>query len=401
MSIKSVFIIEPEATGHRIALYVDAIAEKLLINGYRVVLITSASSASHSSCSNLKSRLPLIFIEKISSLRKTKNRNIFYKQLHYYVNFKYAINECVKKYGDPHMIIYNSFDNIDKVSAVFGLPVKRIKSFCISIGPSFHLPYYGLATKRFTNRLKKYLFNLNIQRDDTCIGVIDELLVKYLSTNKFNNKRHVKYLPDPGEISGSLTQDQAKKFYGLENSDFVILIYGSLSARKGILEAINSVSRLLEHGIRVKLHLAGLPDYDTQIILNDDISIKLRLDKALIESLFFHTEKQEELAFKSCDMVWVAYKEPFLGSSGVLYQAASVGKPVLGNNVGLISYVIKKYQIGGCCDLNNTNDVDNQIMRLIETDCHSNKCGYNLNLLASKHTKIAFANSMYEAIEKS
>ena len=61
----------------------------------------------------------------------------------------------------------------------------------------------------------------------------------------------------------------------------------------------------------------------------------------------------EQILFKISNYTWIGYNKSFLGSSGVLFLSSAMQIPVIGNNVGLISYYIKKYKIGYSLDVNN------------------------------------------------
>ena len=72
-----------------------------------------------------------------------------------------------------------------------------------------------------------------------------------------------------------------------------------------------------------------------------------------------------EVKLLATDIVWVAYKN-YSYPSGVLYQAASLGLPVINSKDGLINQLNNKYKFGISINITNIDESANKLNYLLK-----------------------------------
>lgn len=136
----------------------------------------------------------------------------------------------------------------------------------------------------------------------------------------------------------------ARARFGLQDEDFVFLLFGTLSHRKGIVESL------------AMLRQANLPTEETAILVAGPVDPPYR--EVLAEALALTENKyrlirhdrfieDHELPpyLAAADCVLCIYNE-FSGSSNVLLQASVFGKAALVSRGGAMEDAIRRYQFG-------------------------------------------------------
>jgi len=147
----------------------------------------------------------------------------------------------------------------------------------------------------------------------------------------------------------------------------------------------------------IVLHIAGAPVDDDNILLIPEIKEIESAGKAMISS-FFHNERDEYYAFKSADIVWLGYIGGNYGSSGVLYQAGSIGVPVIATDRGLIGWLVNKYGIGELVNPQDIVSIAQAISSLCRKDLNYQLYSENITKLANRHTTKIFGSMIIEFI---
>ena len=152
------------------------------------------------------------------------------------------------------------------------------------------------------------------------ILIIDELFDSYINSSKIlrNTRSQVFLINDVGEISGKDRQIDRHK----DKNKLSILVYGSLTLRKGIKPLLLSVAQE-KFNFDIEIILAGNPNAEVLEFLD---GYKAEHNVAITTHLSFISHELESRLFNECDIVWLGYLKKFISSSGVLYQAWSVEK---------------------------------------------------------------------------
>ena len=118
-----------------------------------------------------------------------------------------------------------------------------------------------------------------------------------------------------------------------------LLVYGSITERKGIYELVHALTRL-EHA--PTLIVAGEQDAGTRHFMRNHV--RSLTPAPLVLDSFIANDVERDL-FSACDAVWLGYKGHY-GMSGVLVQAYRFGKPVIATEDGLIGWFSRRCELG-------------------------------------------------------
>jgi glycosyltransferase involved in cell wall biosynthesis len=135
-----------------------------------------------------------------------------------------------------------------------------------------------------------------------------------------------------------LSRSEARKaFPAIAETDFVVLFFGYLGERKGIMEFLDAAKRLAEQG-SIKFMVAGKPE--------DKAFIRTALDKLRDRpNLIIHDHSipfaEVQNYFAACDLVALPYTEG--STSGVLKLAMAFDKPVLWTDIGDFPETMKSW----------------------------------------------------------
>lgn len=131
----------------------------------------------------------------------------------------------------------------------------------------------------------------------------------------------------------NLTREQARKALGLPVSGIgpIVLAFGNIEDRKGIVELLDAHVRLSADGVEITTVIAGRRMFDVSSELVRALSADRVPDGVILvdERIPFDTVQQY---FAACDVVVLPYHEG--STSGVLKLAVAFGKPVVAAPVG-------------------------------------------------------------------
>jgi glycosyltransferase involved in cell wall biosynthesis len=117
-------------------------------------------------------------------------------------------------------------------------------------------------------------------------------------------------------------------FPAIAAGDFVVLFFGYLDERKGVMDYIEA-ARQLQHRPEIKFVLAGKPDSRAAVV--NALSLAKQLPNTVVaDHMIDHEEVQNY--FAACDAVALPYREGT--TSGVMKLAMAFGKPVICTDVG-------------------------------------------------------------------
>lgn len=264
-----------------------------------------------------------------------------------------AMRRLLRLTGADH----GHFLTIDFLSLplALGLPIGRPVSG-ILFRPSVH--YREMAGDRPSGRerlrdLRKHVLYGRMLRHPelTAVCSLDPYFVGY-AARRYGDGGKVRWLPDPVPlrvVPDSVECGLAARF---PPGRIAFLLFGVLTARKGILTLLDALDRLApESASRVAVMAAGRVD--------PPIAGEVRrMTEALagrIGAPWFHLEDRHltageiEALVARADVVLAPYQR-FVGSSGVLLWAADRGKPVLVQDYGLLGRLARDHGLGHAVD---------------------------------------------------
>lgn len=230
----------------------------------------------------------------------------------------------------------------------------------------------GLKDK-ITNKLKNKRLALALKRSGIeKVFILDAYSVETL--NREEGKTLIKHLPDPVEkypVLSSGKQEALKAELGIEQNRKVMLIFGHIDDRKGVLQTIRAF-RLVESSIQKKvcLLIAG-PILDSFKQCVEQEIANLSPDAQVIVSFKEYKFEKIQHLFDISDLVLVLYQK-HIGMSSVVVRAAISAKPVLTSNYGMIAKYVLENKLGGVLDAEDDDaiakGINNFVLNGMEVD---------------------------------
>ena len=288
----------------------------------------------------------------------------------YQVRWWFRIRMCYKKLCQNNnfdCVYVPSIDFMIHALTVLKSPFGNTPLFGTLISSKNHLDHNPRDNK-FKTKIKKSFYKHLINRflSLNCLVklfVIDPDIKPGLQGVKFKYVQKIEYLPDFADAPNSLLKKDAREILGLEQSDFIILAYGSLSRRKGIINLLKSC-RDFDIFKNIKIIVAGVPDHEFLKEFNELIDGDTFLKKIVIQQLFFHDDRHQNIVFKAADCIWLGYTNGFSASSGVLFQSIAYGIPSIATKEGLIGDFVKNNNTGLTCNADKPRSINMAIKNL-------------------------------------
>lgn len=383
-------------------LYVRHIAREAMQNGWQLQLFTSQraieSPAFQLVADECKGRLEIIIIPHVDfpSSNPTTINLLKYQYCQFRV-FSSAYQQLAKS-ARADFIYLTNLDYCDKIISFLGTPFGKTPFGGMYLAPKFHhrrmgvlspISRQGWLSEKLFHRLLK-LSTLRV------LNIIDEPLSDFVSNEKRQGYKKVRYVPDAAFIEGVTSRQEARRSLGIADGQFSVLVYGALSSRKGVSSLIEAVATV-ESSMNVVIILAGKQDSEIQELLSRHQANHLRNAGRLVELPGFLDDKDEYRAFRSADAVWLGYLD-FYGMSGVLLQAGRMGLPVIACEQGLIGWLTRKYNLGERVEPRQLQQVVSSIKVLVKNNKVRDSYGENGYRHSQAHRPEIFGKIICEVI---
>jgi glycosyltransferase involved in cell wall biosynthesis len=251
--------------------------------------------------------------------------------------------------------------------ALKGSPFRGAPWTGICMRPNFHQRAAGVAGARWglAPQVQGWLYH-RLARDPCLLRlfVIDET---FFESSAVGTKLAAKssLLPEPADDIAA-GEDSSYNFGNIAAGDFVILMYGAISERKGLsklLAALASPSMPPE----VKVLISGRQDASARVAIERALLMNPSLRSRIACNDFYHSAVQEATCFMRADVVWLNY-EGHLGMSGVLVQAARYQKPVISCADGVLGWHTKRKALGVVLPARAAPEEIAQVVRAMRAD---------------------------------
>jgi|GEM_PF-3242563 len=175
----------------------------------------------------------------------------------------------------------------------------------------------------------------------------------------------VRFLPDLVPISESIVRVSGIDAPRLPDDKIRFLLFGALQRRKGVFEVLEAIEKMdctlvqkcdFRFCGQLSADAVEFPKRLAQVVAGSSANIGLE-DRFLSDS-----ELAREVA--AADVILAPYQW-HKGSSGVLYWAAAFGKPVIGQEFGLIGLEIRDYSLGLCVRPGDVNALANALSEVV------------------------------------
>jgi glycosyltransferase involved in cell wall biosynthesis len=367
----NILIFEPECSGHRMYLYTSVLVKNLILSGHNILLVTAPGNVDKVKAHfDIERSLTIVETRCTVDQNSSKFINKVINQIKRFVCFYLSIRKYSKIYGVERVFV-PFFDDIWKAYVLFDwiIPIPPISGILLKAN------FFRIKADTNFDAIRKYTDTLLIKRALKCHSLIDlfmldESAIHYLNgiTGTVEHKKLV-YLPDIGTAipvteDVILTRHVARHNLNLDTGQKVILMFGDISFRKGLVELVDLVENS-EYSSSITALIVGRPG----IAENNYLISKINLidTKKIILILNFIPEGDVNVYFSACDVVWLGYKH-FMHSSGVLIQAAHFNRPSLGCEIGMIGEDISFYGLGEIIDINDQKDMLDKLRVIVTRD---------------------------------
>lgn len=343
-----VLILEPYANGHH-GPYLEWMTRGLLDRGFETIVITLPESMEHPS---MRAVGRLVCVRGLTAGRNVSapkdTLQLTKREFAYWRLFREWYRAVVGEQR-PDVVFLPYLDYCLYAIGLLGSPFDDCPWVGLAMRPSFHYQEMGVIAPRPTlATLKKALFfRLARNKHLRCLLTIDESLAEYISKRTtFASK--TAFLAEPAEMTDLLDPVTGKQRLGIPSTRKLILVYGHITPRKGVLELLRAITCPL-FPPSVDVLLAGEVSPEVRNALMNSPAAEL-LSQGRIRLLDRFIEVDEErVVFAAADIVWLGYCGHYT-ASGVLMQAASAGRPVLACHEGIIGWQTRRHALGQTVD---------------------------------------------------
>lgn len=400
-------LFEPHCSGHRMQ-YVKWIARSAVADGYDVQLATFPESLSHplylAMQEECQGRVKVMILPGNEELRKGRLldrcglSNLVKRELTYRRSYATFFRQLLP-HQRPDFVFVPYLDYCSHAVALLGSPFGEVTWGGIVMRPSFHLEPMGIpGPYSRLHRIKEKLF-LRLFRDKRLKALfsIDEALVRYVQQIRPGLSKRLRFLPDPAELSGTVPRESSRQRLGIPDDAMVVLVYGSLTLRKGIDTLLRAAE---EHNFPREVHilLAGRQDREVRALLLSSPAKALREAGRLHEQDRFLSEEDEYMVFKASDVVWLGYRGHY-AMSGVLVQAGMMGLPVVACAEGVVGWLTLKHELGVAVSVDDVEAVSRAIAELAGSPEAAASYGENGKHFSALHTAEDFSRAINRSLQ--
>jgi glycosyltransferase involved in cell wall biosynthesis len=389
-----VVIIEPNFTGHRWR-YVEWIAQTCLEAGYPCLVVTESSNEDHRLAREItaarREDLQIAFVDTENPRRGHGLKRTSYARFHAYFKLAY---DSVKRAERVRLVVVPYVDYFFHALPLLGTPFGRAPWIAITMRATFHHRKVGVRSpgRPLVNLLKSLLFRRAVHTKGLrTLLSIDPTLPDWIGRANPKRGASVEYVADPFPDATAEDPFVARERLDLDPAERYLLVYGSISERKGICELAEALAGMKD---APTLLLAGEQDEAIRGFMRAFIPI-LKPAPVILDR-FISNEMERDL-FSACDVVWLGYKGHY-GMSGVLVQAYRFDKPVVATSDGLIGWFCRGGQLGPCLDDLSAASITRALDAVAEQWRRGEKHQRPLDHLLARNTLGQFKETLRRAI---
>lgn len=390
--MKTILIPEISETGHHPG-YVRHILESVDREASNVLVAGTRRLVSHSELDPVRDRFQPIEIQ-VSAKEETRLNDFSTMGLirrEFCVRSIYARVWQQAIQSQPiDMVIIPFVDDCSNAMALLGAPFGRTPWVGISMRTQFHLPDMGvIANRKMGSGVRASLFRRLLKQADLKeLLTIDPTLIHYARHQSGAEFAKLHYLPDPSESLPPLSKREARNSLGIPADCKAILVYGSLSERKGLSHLIRAMN-LPECPKNIHVVVAGSQDAGIKALLESPAAASLIASNRLhLVSGYIPTTRVAQLVYAS-DAMWIGYVD-FFTMSGVLVLASRHGLPSITTHQGIVGYLSRMHACGVPVDPRSEESIIDVLRRIATGDPSLARAAENARNAFSDHSHAEF-----------
>lgn len=351
------------------ALYLRHVVRGLAAEGAAILLLTTKEAQADPAFQLVKTELPddakIFYFELAPQSSSHATISLLRGQVSNWWKLRRAAKKIIANQR-PDVAYIPTLDWIAKATEVLDSPFGKLPFVALYMAPKHHRFAAGLGPKSRSDSLYDHLFR-RLLRISTLkrIVVIDEIFYEFAKSRYGHNARKITFAPDFAVVGAKKERVCARQRLGISEESKVLLVYGSLTLRKGIRELLEALITEDAPDNLIVL-LAGRPSPDVETLLQRPEFIAMARKNRIVTQFKFHDEEEESEVFSASDAVWIGYVHGFFGSSGVLHQSVGFGLPVIASAAGLIGTLVKRFQLGITLEPTQTTTVTSALKEFAE-----------------------------------
>ena len=243
------------------------------MSGYDVIVVTTMEFVGHSVLRKLGRELGAkVEVRGISdpglNIFKQNFVGLIRRQLAHRRFFQRAYEGISRDQVVPGVVV-PYLDHCPHAIAIFGSPFATTPWIGVVMRSTFHFSKMGIAARqgRMPSVASWFFRRLLSESNLSMLLSIDETLCEYVSRTSPEIGKRLNFLPDPSEIQGDVSRRKARGDLGLSDENFVLLVYGGINFRKGIVQLITAALSDSEDA-NIRVVLAGRHDNAAKAFLN-------------------------------------------------------------------------------------------------------------------------------------
>jgi glycosyltransferase involved in cell wall biosynthesis len=210
----------------------------------------------------------------------------------------------------------------------------------------------------------------------------------------FNIGCFVKSLPDPIEEDiEQVNKETARKELGIDVEERIFLFFGQMRQEKGPVKLLESLYKVEEEVCVVFAGRSGVVDSDKLRYYSEQLN-----NVRIVNRLGFIDEQNVCKYFAAADVVMLPYRKGYVGTSGILQQAAASGTPVITTDVGQIGAIVERWNLGEVVDSSSKKDLCYAIEEYAQKSIR--KLSLNNENYVESNSSSAFGERVYETYKK-
>jgi hypothetical protein len=301
-----------------------------------------------------------VFVDEATAtaLARTSWVDLVRKQTIFRSLYVHAVRQA-KLGGVVDLVILPAADDALDAWAVLGTGFAATPWVGISMRPVFHLASMRdvVAPSRRDDWVRNKLYR-KVLRDRSLHKLLtfDPTMIDFASSSFSHQERErLVYLPDPSLEYDLPDRHASRAELGIPDEAHLVLLYGSLTARKGVSQLIRAASAP-QCPISTHILLAGLQNGEVKQFLQQGEAKALSVSGRLHILEQYLDDRLERTVLSAADSMWLGYSK-FYGMSGVLVLAVRHDLPCIFTREGIIGYLGRKFAVGPEMDPYNIQTV--------------------------------------------
>jgi len=178
-------------------------------------------------------------------------------------------------------------------------------------------------------------------------------------------------LPDPVVQTGTegRAPRQMREDFAVESGRRMLLLFGSLTARKGVSQTLEALALLEASEARqIALLMAGPLDAALRPLVESFVAKARSRGVQVIQHDAYIQNDAVQSFVEAADLVLAPYQRHF-GSSAVLIRAAVAGRPVLSQEFGLMGANVRQHGLGQAVDTSRPPAIAAAVSGFLRNPC--------------------------------